>query len=117
MPDVLFIEGLPPEAESFAIQMTKNDQRNTAGCSDATGRVFIAWFNGASQLVICEDVGDRLKYIAGPLPGSKSSCALLLITQDDYMRVYYGARSADETSGPFPLMREIIRVPGVKAFR
>ncbi len=117
MPDQLFIEDLPPEAESFAIQMTRNDQRDTASCHDATGRIFLAWFDLQSRLVICEDVGDKLRWVAGPLPGSKASCATLLITQDDYLRVYYGARSDGESSGPFPLMREIVRVPGVRAFR
>lgn len=117
MPDELFIEDLPPETESFALRMTTNDQRDTAGCHDAAGRIFIAWFDLQSRLVICEDIGDRLRYVAGPLPGSKSSCATLMITEDGYIRVYYGARAADETGGPFPLMREKIRVPGVRALR
>lgn len=113
MPDELFITGLPAEAESFAVQLSSNDQRFTATCRDAMGRIFVAWHDANLNIVLCEDVGDRLKYIAGPVPGSKDSCVSLLIAEPDYVRVYYGGRM-DATSGPFPLQRQIYRVPGVK---
>lgn len=114
MPDQLFIDGLPEQAESFAVQLSTNDQRFTATTRDATGRIFVAWHDANLNVVLCEDVGDRLVYIAGPVPGSKDSCVSLLIAEDDYVRVYYGGRAADVTSGEFPLKRETYRVPGVR---
>lgn len=116
MPDELFIEDLPQQAESFALQMSNNDQRFTATCRDANGRIFVAWHDANLNIVLCEDMGSRLVYRAGPMPSSKASCVSLLIAEDEYVRVYYGGRPAGETGGPFPLMREFCRVPGVKAF-
>lgn len=114
MPDELFIEGLPQQVESFAVQLSQNDQRFTATTRDATGRIFVAWHDANLNVVLCEDVGDRLQYIAGPVPGSKNSCVSLLIAEDDYVRVYYGGRAVGEISGAFPLRREAYRVPGVR---
>src|SRR3712207_1992457 len=114
MPDELFVEGLPSQGESFAVQLSSNDQRFTASCRDATGRIFVAWHDANLNIVLCEDVGNKLQYIAGPVPGSKSSCVSLLIAENDYVRVYYGSRPAGVTSGEFPLTREFCRVPGVR---
>jgi hypothetical protein len=114
MSDELFIEGLPSQAESFAVQLSSNDQRFTAACRDANGRIFVAWHDRNLNVVLCEDVGDKLQYIAGPVPGSKNSCVSLLIAENDYVRVYYGGRAAGTTSGEFPLQREKYKVPGVK---
>lgn len=114
MPDELFIEGLPSQPESFAVQLSSNDQRFTATCRDATGRIFVAWHDANLNIVLCEDVGDKLRYIAGPVPGSKDSCVSLLIAEDNYVRVYYGGRAAGVTSGEFPLRREVYRVEGVR---
>lgn len=113
MPDELFIDGLPQQSESFAVQLSSNDQRFTATCRDATGRIFVAWHDANLNVVLCEDVGSKLQYVAGPVPGSKNSCVSLLIAENDYVRVYYGGRM-DATSGPFPLQREVYRVPGVR---
>lgn len=117
MPDELFIEDLPSEAESFALQMSNNDQRFTATCRDANGRIFVAWHDADLNIVLCEDMGDRLIYRAGPMPGAKASCVSLLIAEDNYVRVYYGGRAAGASSGPFPLTREACYLPGVKVFR
>lgn len=114
MPQDLFIDGLPTQAEAFAVQLSSNDQRFTATCRDATGRIFVAWHDRNLNVILCEDVGDKLQYIAGPVPGSKNSCVSLLIAENDYVRVYYGGRAAGATSGEFPLQREKYRVPGVK---
>lgn len=115
MPDDLSIEGLPQQAQSFAaVQLSSNDQRFTATCRDATGRIFVAWHDANLNIVLCEDVGDKLQYIAGPVPGSKDSCVSLLIAENDYVRVYYGGRAAGEISGAFPLRRETYRVEGVR---
>lgn len=114
MPDQLHIDGLPVEAQSFAVQLSSNDQRFTATCRDATGRIFVAWHDANLNVVLCEDIGDRLKYVAGPVPGSKDSCVSLLIAENDYVRVYYGGRATGEVSGAFPLRREIYRVEGVR---
>lgn len=114
MPADLIIEGLPSQPESFAVQLSSNDQRFTATCRDATGRIFVAWHDVNLNVVLCEDVGDRLVYIAGPVPGSKDSCVSLLIAEDDYVRVYYGGRAVGEISGAFPLRREVYRVEGVR---
>lgn len=114
MSEELFIEGLPSQPESFAVQLSSNDQRFTATCRDATGRIFVAWHDRDLNIILCEDVGSKLQYIAGPMPGSKSSCVSLLIAEPDYVRVYYGSRPPGVTSGEFPLTREICRVPGVK---
>jgi hypothetical protein len=114
MSDQLFIDGLPEQAESFAVQLSSNDQRFTATCRDATGRIFVAWHDANLNVVLCEDVGNKLQYIAGPVPGSKNSCVSLLIAENDYVRVYYGGRAVGEISGAFPLRREVYRVPGVR---
>ena len=114
MPDQLYIEGLPSQPESFAVQLSSNDQRFTATCRDAAGRIFVAWHDANLNVVLCEDVGDRLRYVAGPVPGSKDSCVSLLIAENDYVRVYYGGRAAGATEGGFPLKREVYRVPGVR---
>jgi len=111
----LFIEGLPDRAESFAVQLSNNDQRFTASCRDAAGRVFIAWHDANLNVVLCEHTEGRLIYRAGPVPGSKDSCVSLLIAEDEYVRVYYGGRMGVE-SGPFPLQYEALRVAGVKAW-
>jgi hypothetical protein len=115
MSDQLTIEGLPPQPESFAVQLSSNDQRFTATCRDATGRIFVAWHDANLNVVLCEHRDGRLWYVAGPVPGSKNSCVSLLIAEDDYVRVYYGGRMGAE-SGPFPLQFEALRVPGVKAW-
>lgn len=114
MPDNLFIDGLSAEAQSFAVQLSNNDQRFTATCRDATGRIFVAWHDSNLNIVLCEDVGDKLQYIAGPVPGSKDSCVSLLIAENDYVRIYYGGRAVGATSGEFPLRREVYRVEGVR---
>lgn len=115
MPDELFIEDLPQQAQSFAaVQLSSNDQRFTASCRDATGRIFVAWHDTNLNIVLCEDVGDKLQYIAGPVPGSKDSCVSLLIAENDYVRVYYGGRAVGATSGEFPLRREMYWVEGVR---
>lgn len=114
MPAELLIDGLSTEAQSFAVQLSTNDQRFTATCRDATGRIFVAWHDTNLNVVLCEDIGPKLQYVAGPVPGSKDSCVSLLIAEDDYVRVYYGGRAAGEVSGPFPLRREIYRVEGVR---
>lgn len=114
MSEELFIEGLPSQPESFAVQLSSNDQRFTATCRDATGRIFVAWHDANLNVVLCEDVGDKLRYVAGPVPGSKNSCVSLLIAENDYVRVYYGGRAAGEISGAFPLRREVYRVEGVR---
>ena len=111
----LFVADLPPEVESFAVQLSQNDQRFTASVRDAAGRVFIAWHDANLNIVLCEHVDGRLRYIAGPVPGSKDSCVSLLIAEDDCVRVYYGGRMGAE-SGPFPLQYEALRVAGVKAW-
>lgn len=114
MSEELFIEGLPSQPESFAVQLSNNDQRFTATCRDATGRIFVAWHDANLNVVLCEDVGDKLRYVAGPVPGSKNSCVSLLIAENDYVRVYYGGRAVGEISGAFPLRREVYRVEGVR---
>lgn len=115
MPTELLIDGLPTEVQSFAaVQLSSNDQRFTATCRDATGRIFVAWHDANLNVVLCEDIGPKLQYVAGPVPGSKDSCVSLLIAEDDYVRVYYGGRAVGEISGPFPLRREIYRVEGVR---
>jgi hypothetical protein len=115
MPTDLIIEGLPSQPESFAVQLSSNDQRFTATCRDATGRIFVAWHDANLNVVLCEHRDGRLWYVAGPVPGSKNSCVSLLIAEDGYVRVYYGGRMGAD-SGPFPLQFEAISVRDVKAW-
>lgn len=119
MPEELLIEGLPPQSESFAVQLSNNDQRFTACVTDAAGRTFVAWHDTNLNVVLCEllEVADRLKlvYRAGPVPGAKNSCVALCIERDDHVRAFYGARPAGATSGEFPLMTEELRVTGVRS--
>jgi len=115
MPDQLHVEGLPSQPESFAVQLSTNDQRFTATCRDANGRIFVAWHDANLNVVLCEHRDGRLWYVAGPVPGSKNSCVSLLIAEDGYVRVYYGGRMGAD-SGPFPLQFEAIPVRDVKAW-
>jgi len=111
----LWIEGLPERPEAFAVQMSNNDQRFTAAAADRTGRTLVAWHDTQLRIVICEDVGDKLKYLAGPLPTSdKCSCVALVIPRDGELVAYYGART-EGNSGPFPLMKETCRISWLKA--
>lgn len=121
MPNELFIEGLPERPEPFAVQLSSNDQRFTACCVDALGRVFVAWHDPNLNVVLCELMTDpatgrpKLVYRAGDRAGAKDSCVTLCVERDDYVRVFYGARPAGATSGEFPLMTEELRVSGVRS--
>lgn len=119
MPTELLIENLPNLPESFAVQISQNDQRFTAICCDATGRVFVAWHDTNLNVVICELVSDpatgaaKLTYRAGPVPGAKDSCVGICVAVDGAIDVVYGARPVGDTTGPFPLQFERCVVPGV----
>ena len=88
---------------------------NPSGDSCAT-RVFLAYMQRVAapawQILLCEDLGDRLGPPLGQFAGPKEGSATI-DAGIGYLDVRYTGRAIGDTTGPFQLQKERVAIPNI----